>query len=100
MGAEAKRNNNLIESIELAKRQSRTSGPDLKIWIANQVSGLAVAFGCEITGERLESYAEHLADIPKEKLQQAFWQAGRDLKFFSENRGIARACGHAAGPTG
>ena len=72
----------MIESIELAKRQSRTSGPDLKIWIANQVSGLAVAFGCEITGERLESYAEHLADIPKEKLQQAFWQAGRDLKFF------------------
>ena len=46
------------------------------------MSGLAVAFGCEITGERLESYAEHLADIPKEKLQQAFWQAGRDLKFF------------------
>jgi hypothetical protein len=72
----------LIESIELAKRQSRTSGPDLKIWIANQVSGLAVAFGCEISGERLEFYAEHLADIPKEKLHQAFWQAGRDLKFF------------------
>src|SRR5271170_6882107 len=82
MGGEAKRNNNLIESIELAKRQSRTSGPDLKIWIANQVSGLAVAFGCEVTGERLESYAEHLADIPKEKLQQAFRQAGRELKFF------------------
>jgi hypothetical protein len=82
MGGETKRNNNLIESIELARRQSRTSGPDLKIWIANQVSGLAVAFGCEITGERLESYAEHLADISKEKLQRAFWQAGRDLKFF------------------
>jgi hypothetical protein len=43
---------------------------------------LAVAFGVEITVERLELYAEHLADIPREHLQQAFWTAGRELKFF------------------
>ncbi len=80
----AKRNSNSKESIELVKGQSRTSrpDPDLRIWIINQVSGLAVIFGTEINERRLESYAEHLADIPKERLQQAFWTAGRDLKFF------------------
>lgn len=67
-----------------AKGPSRTSRPDpiLKIWIADQVSVLAVTFGAEITEERLEIYAEHLADVPREQLQQAFWKASRELKFF------------------
>lgn len=64
--------------------QSRTSKPDpaLKIWITNQVSVLAVTFGVDITGERLEVYTEHLADIPREQLGRAFWRASRNLKFF------------------
>jgi hypothetical protein len=56
--------------------------PDLKIWITNQVSVLAVMFGVDVTEELFEMYTEHLADIPKEQLQQAFWKASRDLKFF------------------
>ena len=41
-----------------------------------------MTFGIEITGQRLEVYAEHLADIPREQLRQAFWSASRNLKFF------------------
>jgi hypothetical protein len=74
-----------IESTGLVKGQSRASRPDpsLKIWITNQVSALAVTFGVgDIAGQRLEIYAEHLSDIPRESLQQAFWRASRNLRFF------------------
>jgi hypothetical protein len=75
---------NLTESTELAKVQSKTSRPDpaLKIWITNQVSALAVTFGVDITGQRLEIYSEHLADVSREQLGLAFWRASRSLKFF------------------
>jgi hypothetical protein len=95
-----RRSNNSIESTELAKEPSRTSrhDPTLKIWITNQVSVLAVTFGVEITEERLELYAEHLADIPRQQLQAAFWKASRDLKFFpkiAELRELAGALSDA-----
>lgn len=66
------------------KVQSRASKPDpaLKIWITNQISVLAVTFGVDITGQRLEVYAENLADIPREQLRKSFWRASRNLKFF------------------
>ena len=84
MGGETNQNNNSIELIAPAKRQSRTSrrDPESKIWIANQVSGLAITFGIEINEERLEIYAEHLSDLHKEDLERAFWRAVNDLKFF------------------
>jgi hypothetical protein len=77
------------------REQSRTSGPDpaLKIWITNQVSILAVTFGTEITEQRLEIYAEQLADIPRGLLQQAFWNATRELKFFPKIAEIRELAG-------
>src|SRR5262249_26427399 len=86
-------------SIELGKRQSRTSRPDpaLQIWIANEVSGLAVAFGLEITEDRLELYAEHLADIRRDQLQLAFVRAGRELKFFPKIAELRELAGAVEG---
>src|ERR1700741_636156 len=51
-------------------------------WLGEQLTILAEAMGETLSQSRLTIYAQDLADLSKEQLQRAFWQARRQLRFF------------------
>jgi hypothetical protein len=55
-----------------------------------------VAFGIEVTEERLAIYARELCDLPQEQLRKGFGRATHELKFFPK---IAEIRELAAGPS-
>jgi hypothetical protein len=51
-------------------------------WISKQLTGLAEAFGEQLTLERVEIYVSALVDIPQDRLQVAFRRALYERTFF------------------
>lgn len=51
-------------------------------WLSKQLTGLAEAFGEQLTLERVEIYVCALVDIPQDRLKVAFRRALCELKFF------------------
>jgi hypothetical protein len=67
---------------------------ELRLWLIDQVTILAEAFGEELTDARLRVYAEDLSEVERPQLEIAFGRARRELKFFpkiSELRELAGA---------
>ena len=63
-----------------------------KLWLVDQVTILAEAFGEGLTPARIEIYATDLMDLTREQVQRALWRSRRELKFFpkiSELRDLA-----------
>lgn len=54
-------------------------------------------FGFDITVQQLEVYAEHLADISRERLAEAFWKATRELRFFPKIAELRELAGDLVG---
>jgi hypothetical protein len=55
---------------------------ELRLWLADQITILAEAFGCELTAARLRVYVEDLSALPQAQLEIALTRARRELRFF------------------
>jgi hypothetical protein len=55
---------------------------ELRLWLIDQVTILAEAFGEELTDARLRVYAQDLSELARPQLEIAFGRARRELKFF------------------
>lgn len=55
---------------------------ELRLWLIDQVTILAEAFGEELTDARLRLYAQDLSEVARPQLEIAFGRARRELKFF------------------
>jgi hypothetical protein len=65
-------------------------------WLSKQLTGLAEAFGEQLTLERVEIYVSALVDIPQDRLQVAFRRALYELKFFPKVAELRELSGSSA----
>lgn len=65
-------------------------------WISKQLTGLAEAFGEQLTLERVEIYVSTLVDIPQDRLQVAFRRALYERTFFPKVAELRELSGSSA----
>ncbi len=65
-------------------------------WISKQLTGLAEAFGEQLTLERVEIYVSALVDIPQDRLQVAFRRALYERTFFPKVAELRELSGSSA----
>jgi hypothetical protein len=80
-----------VGKLQISRSESQR---ELQLWLVDQVTILAEAFGEELTSAKLRLYVEDLYDLPGGQLGTAFTRARRELRFFpkiAELRELATA---------
>ena len=71
-----------------------------KIWLKQELTRLASAYGTTLTATRLELNAEDLLDLPGARLKEAFRAARKQCEYFPSVAKLRELAGSVPGATG